>query len=67
MKESIELHKDSEVPVGAFLSGGVDSSYIVANLLPQKSFSVGFKTDAFNESNLAKELSDSLNIENIQK
>ncbi len=67
LKESVELHKDSEVPVGAFLSGGVDSSYIVANLLPQKSFSVGFEQDSFNESSLAKELSDSLNIENIQK
>ncbi|MEG1312002.1 MAG: asparagine synthase (glutamine-hydrolyzing) [Romboutsia sp.] len=67
IKDSVDVHKDSEVPVGAFLSGGVDSSYIVANLLPEKSFSVGFEQDAFNEANLAKELSDSLNIENIQK
>lgn len=67
MHESIKLHKESEVPVGSFLSGGVDSSYITANLLPEKSFSVGFKQDRFNESNLAKELSNSLNIENIQK
>lgn len=66
MKDSIEVHKDSEVPVGAFLSGGVDSSYIVANLLPQKSFSVGFSQDVFNETNLAKELSESLNVQNIQ-
>lgn len=65
--ESIKLHKESEVPVGSFLSGGVDSSYITANLLPEKSFSVGFKQDRFNESNLAEELSNSLNIENIQK
>ncbi|MCR8746637.1 asparagine synthase (glutamine-hydrolyzing) [Romboutsia lituseburensis] len=67
MNESIKLHKESEVPVGSFLSGGVDSSYITANLLPQKSFSVGFNQDNFNESSLAKELSDTLNIENIQK
>lgn len=67
MHESIKLHKESEVPVGSFLSGGVDSSYITANLLPEKSFSVGFKQDRFNESNLAEELSNSLNIENIQK
>ena len=67
VKESVEVHKDSEVPVGTFLSGGVDSSYIAACLLPQKSFSVGFRQDKFNESNLAKELSDSLGIENIQK
>lgn len=67
MHESIKLHKESEVPVGSFLSGGVDSSYITANLLPEKSFSVGFKQDRFNESNLAQELSNSLNIENIQK
>ncbi|MEG0051045.1 MAG: asparagine synthase (glutamine-hydrolyzing) [Terrisporobacter sp.] len=67
IEESVEIHKDSEVPVGSFLSGGVDSSYITAKLLPEKSFTVGFEQDGFNESNLAKELSDSLNIDNIQK
>lgn len=67
IEASVEAHKDSEVPVGSFLSGGVDSSYIVSCLMPQKTFSVGFEQEKFNESNLAKDLSDMLEIENIQK
>lgn len=65
--ESVDIHKNSEVPVGSFLSGGVDSSYITASLMPAKTFSVGFKEDNFNESGLAKDLSDMLEIKNVQK
>ncbi|WP_195237087.1 asparagine synthase (glutamine-hydrolyzing) [Romboutsia sp. 1001285H_161024_C4] len=65
--ESVDIHKNSEVPVGSFLSGGVDSSYITASLMPAKTFSVGFEEDNFNESGLAKDLSDMLEIKNIQK
>ena len=55
------------MPIGAFLSGGVDSSYVTSVMMPQETFSVGFAEEKFNESNLAKELSDILKIENIQK
>lgn len=67
VEESVEAHRDSEVPLGSFLSGGVDSSYIVSCLMPEKTFSVGFAQEKFNESNLAKDLSDMLGIENVQK
>lgn len=67
VKDSVKYHSESEVPVGAFLSGGVDSSYIVSELMPQKTFSVGFGEDEFNETSLAKELSDMLNLKNISK
>ncbi|MEF9991932.1 MAG: asparagine synthase (glutamine-hydrolyzing) [Romboutsia sp.] len=67
IEESVEAHRDSEVPLGSFLSGGVDSSYIVSCLMPEKTFSVGFAQEKFNESNLAKDLSDMLEIENVQK
>src|SRR4051812_36592661 len=66
MEESVKYHKISDVKVGSFLSGGIDSSYITSLLKPNKTFSVGFQDHEgiFNETNLAKELSDILNIEN---
>lgn len=69
MKDSVEKHQISDVKVGSFLSGGIDSSYITALLRPNKSFSVGFKDyeAMFNETNLAKELSDILEVQNERK
>lgn len=67
VRESVDAHRIGDVKVGAFLSGGVDSSYIVASLMPQQTFSVGFKEDKFNETNYAAELSEKLGIENVRK
>lgn len=67
MKESVELHRNADVELGAFLSGGVDSSYVTSLLMPDKTFSVGFKQDNFDESTLAEELSEILDIKNIRK
>lgn len=67
VEKSVECHKISDVKVGAFLSGGVDSSYIVSTLMPDKTFSVGFAREHFNEIDQAKGLSDLLNIENVNK
>jgi asparagine synthase (glutamine-hydrolysing) len=69
MEESVQYHKISDVKVGSFLSGGIDSSYIAALLKPNKTFSVGFDhyEAMFNETNLAKELSDILEIDNYKK
>lgn len=65
--ESVAAHRIADVKVGSFLSGGVDSSYIAACLMPDKTFSVGFDYKDFNETNYAKELSDKLGIENYRK
>lgn len=69
MKESVATHRISDVKVGSFLSGGIDSSYITSLLRPNKSFSVGFADyeAMFNETNLAKDLSDQLGVQNERK
>ena len=67
VKSSVEYHKISDVKVGSFLSGGVDSSYITNCLMPDKTFSVGFKNKGFSEVDHAKDLSKILNINNYSK
>lgn len=69
MEESVKYHKISDVKVGSFLSGGIDSSYITALLKPNNTFTVGFEDfkTTFNETDLAKDLSDILGIENHKK
>lgn len=67
VEESVKYHKISDVEVGAFLSGGVDSSYIVSVLKPDTTYSVGFNFEGFNETVEAKGLSDILKIKNKSK
>lgn len=64
--ESVDAHRIADVKVGSFLSGGVDSSYIAACLMPDETFSVGFDYKGFNETNYAAELSDKLGIKNTR-
>ena len=67
MADSIKAHKISDTEVGGFLSGGVDSSYIVARSNLDKTFSVGFDYPKCNEIPLAKTLSDYVGVKNTSK
>ena len=63
LKESVKLRMIAEVPLGAFLSGGVDSSAVVAVMAglsssPVNTCSIGFDDPKFNESEFAQMVAD---------
>jgi len=71
-EDSIRKRLMSEVPLGILLSGGLDSSAIVAGLSRNisnrlKTFSIGFKDDAdYNELNFAQMVSEKFNTEHYE-
>ena len=68
MREATEARLISEVPLGAFLSGGVDSSIVVALMAqasanPVKTFSIGFDEADFSELKYAKMVAEHIGAE----
>ena len=67
LESSIKYHQISDVEVGSYLSGGVDSSYVVSLAKPNKTFTVGFEGKGFSEIEYAKSLSDHFHVKHYSK
>ncbi|MDA1325252.1 MAG: asparagine synthase (glutamine-hydrolyzing) [Proteobacteria bacterium] len=70
--DSVEIHQRSDVPYGMFLSGGIDSSAVIAlmaklNDRPVRAFTVGFSdTDAVDERDHARAVAAAVGAEHVE-
>ena len=72
MQDAVKQHLVSDVPLGAFLSGGLDSSTVVALMsleLPRKveTFSIGFEDDSYNELAYARAVAERFGTEHHEE
>jgi asparagine synthase (glutamine-hydrolysing) len=71
LSSSVKKQMISDVPIGAFLSGGIDSSIIVALMQSQsiskvRTFTIGFEQQVFNEADHAKKIANHLNTDHSE-
>ncbi|MFA6650041.1 MAG: asparagine synthase (glutamine-hydrolyzing), partial [archaeon] len=71
LDESVKKRLVSDVPIGAFLSGGADSSAVVATMAKYKSdlhtFSIGFENSKYDETKYAQNIADAVNTDHHVK